>query len=146
MLEPLLSDDSFLADIVAARTDSGALHVWWLGQSGFLLQYRGVHALLDPYLSDSLTQKYAATNKPHVRMTRRVIDPGRLDFIAVATSSHNHTDHLDPVTLQALARANPQLKIVASRANVAEVVARSTIPADRNVGLGVGETGAGRLV
>ena len=30
----------------------------------------GRHLLLDPYLSDSLTKKYAATDKPHVRMTR----------------------------------------------------------------------------
>ena len=52
-----------------------------------------------PYLSDSLTAKYAGTDKPHVRMTERAIDPARLDFIDVVTSSHNHTDHLDHETL-----------------------------------------------
>ena len=44
--------------------------------------------LFDPYLSDSLTAKYADTDKPHVRITERVIDPESLDFIDVATSSH----------------------------------------------------------
>ena len=47
--------------------------------------------LLDPYLSDSLTQKYTATDKPHVCMTARVVAPERLDFIDLVTSSHNHT-------------------------------------------------------
>ena len=40
MIEPLLADDAFLADVEAARAEPG-LHVWWLGQSGFLLQRGG---------------------------------------------------------------------------------------------------------
>jgi hypothetical protein len=87
VIEPLLGDDAFLADVAAARREP-ALHLWWLGQSGFLLQWKGRHALLDPYLSDSLTRKYAATDKPHVRMTARVIAPERLDF---STSSRRAT-------------------------------------------------------
>ena len=35
-------------------------------------------------------------------MTRRVVDPARLGFVDVVTSSHGHTDHLDPVTLRPL--------------------------------------------
>jgi L-ascorbate metabolism protein UlaG (beta-lactamase superfamily) len=49
-----------------------------------------------------LTAKYEGTPTPHVRMTRRVVDPARLGFVDVVTSSHGHTDHLDPVTLRAL--------------------------------------------
>ena len=64
--------------------------------------------LLDPYLSDSLTDKYAQTDKPHAGMTERVVAPERLNFIDVATSSHNHTDHLDPDTLGPLLKANPR--------------------------------------
>ena len=110
MIRPVQKDDALLADICGP-------HLWWLGQSGFLLHYRGRYVLIDPYLSDSLTNKYAATDKPHVRMTEPAIDPARLDFIDVVTSSHNHTDHLDPETLRPLARANPSLKIVAPAAN-----------------------------
>jgi L-ascorbate metabolism protein UlaG (beta-lactamase superfamily) len=83
----------------------GALHLWWLGQSGFLVKADGRHLLLDPYLSDSLTAKYADTPTPHVRMTRRVVDPARLGFVDVVTASHGHTDHLDAETLRA---ARPQ--------------------------------------
>jgi hypothetical protein len=109
MIQPLLKDDALLADIAAAKSDKRHFHLWWLGQSGFLIQWQGRHLLVDPYLSDSLTAKYAATNKPHVRMTEIPIAPERLDFIDAVTSSHNHTDHFDPETLKPLMRVNPQL-------------------------------------
>src|SRR6266508_3994867 len=99
MIRPLVKNDGLLADIHGAPRDSHQFHLWWLGQSGFLLQWQGKHVLFDPYLSDSLTKKYAASAKPHVRMTERVVAPERLDFIDVVTSSHNHTDHLDAETL-----------------------------------------------
>jgi L-ascorbate metabolism protein UlaG (beta-lactamase superfamily) len=93
-------DDAFLRDVEGAP--AGALNLWWLGQSGFLVKVDDHYLLLDPYLSDSLTEKYDGTPTPHVRMTRRVVDPTRLGFVDVVSSSHGHTDHLDPVTLQAL--------------------------------------------
>ena len=69
MIRPLLRDDAFIADVWSAAGDRGHLHLWWLGQSGFLVQWQGHHVLIDPYLSDSLTAKYAGTDKPHVRMS-----------------------------------------------------------------------------
>src|SRR5680860_1174697 len=95
LIKPIQKDESLLKDILGAPQDNEQFHLWWLGQSGFLLKYQGKHLLIDPYLSDSLTKKYEGTEKPHIRMTERVIDPERLDFIDVLTSSHNHTDHLD---------------------------------------------------
>ncbi|MDQ3004717.1 MAG: MBL fold metallo-hydrolase [Chloroflexota bacterium] len=118
MIKPVLKDDDFLADVFRTRNESNKLHLWWLGQSGFLVKYQGRHLLIDPYLSDSLTKKYAGTDKPHVRMTERVIAPERLDFVDVVTSSHNHTDHLDVETLIPLLQANPNLTVLVSRANV----------------------------
>ncbi len=93
MIEPVLQDDAFLEDISRSKSEPDKLHLWWLGQSGYLIQWQNHHLLIDPYLSDSLTKKYAGTNKPHVRMTERGMPPKRLDFIDVVTSSHNHTDH-----------------------------------------------------
>ena len=119
MQPPFLCDDRFLEDVQQARGEPGRLHIWWLGQSGFLLQWQGRHLLLDPYLSDSLTDKYAASDKPHVRMTGRVLAPERLDFVDVVTSSHNHTDHLDAATLLPLIAVNPNIRVVMSSANIA---------------------------
>src|SRR3954465_5783557 len=104
----MLQDDAFLADVAESRSEhTDTLCLWWLGQSGFLLQYRSRHVLFDPYLSDSLTKKYADTEKPHVRMSDRVVAPERLGFVHVVTSTHNHTDHLDADTLDSLAKAVP---------------------------------------
>lgn len=124
MKKPVLQNDAFLADVAAVRRTPASIHIWWLGQSGFLFQWQGRHLLLDPYLSDSLTRKYADTDKPHVRMTERVVYPGDLGFIDVVTSSHNHTDHLDAETLLPIMAANPGLQMVVPAANRAIVVER----------------------
>ena len=124
MIEPVLKDDTLLADIMAARQDPDHFHLWWLGQSGYLIQWSGRHLLLDPYLSDSLTRKYADTAIPHVRMTERVIAPERLDFIDVVTSSHNHTAHLDGETLGHLLRVTPDMALVIQEANPQVVAVR----------------------
>jgi len=135
MIRPLLQDDALLADIAATRALGCGLHLWCLGQSGYLLLWNGRFLLFDPYLSDSLTRKYAGTDKEHVRISERVIAPERLDFVDVVTSSHNHTDHLDPETLRPLAAANPGLVMVCPEANRVTVRERSGLPADRILGL-----------
>lgn len=132
-------DEAFLADVAAARADRERLHLWWLSQSGFLVQWQGRHLLLDPYLSDSLTHKYAATGQPHTRMTERVIAPERLDFIDAVTSSHNHTDHLDAETLRPLRRVNPQIELIVPEANRAFVAERLQVPPAVPRGLDAGE-------
>ncbi len=135
---PFLSDEAFLTDVQRAGQEPDTLHIWWLGQSGFLVQWQGRHLLLDPYLSDSLTKKYAQTNKPHLRMTARVIGPERLDFIDVVTSSHTHTDHLDAETLLPLMAANPALRLVIPEANRSFVAERLGCPIDWPVGVDEG--------
>ncbi|GAB4021795.1 MBL fold metallo-hydrolase [Spirosoma koreense] len=141
MLKPAFQkDDRLLADIATARHQPEALHIWWLGQSGFLLQHNGKAVLFDPYLSDSLTEKYAATDKPHVRISERVIDASQLGMVDVVTSSHNHTDHLDRETLLPLMSANPELRFVIPEANRAFVADRLGTDLAWPVGLTDGQT------
>lgn len=126
LIKPLLQNGALLTDIQAASNGGDRVHVWWLGQSGFLLKCAGEYLLLDPYLSDSLTKKYAKTDKPHVRMTDLAIAPEKLDMIGVATSSHQHTDHFDEETLRPLANANGHLKLVLPEATIPS--ARKRVP------------------
>ncbi len=142
MKRPHLADDAFLADVQRARQETDRLHIWWMGQSGFLLLWQERFLLFDPYLSDSLTLKYANTDKPHTRMTGRVIAPERLDFVHVVTSSHGHTDHMDGDTLKPLMAANPDLQLVLPEANRLFAVEQLGIEAARLVGLddGVSES------
>ena len=142
MIQPLLTDEAFLADVRAANQDNDDFRLWWLGQSGFLVQFQRQHLLLDPYLSDSLTKKYAATDKAHVRMTERVVDPARLDFIDVVTSSHNHTDHLDAETLVPLLKVNPRVQMIVAAANRDFVATRLRVDPSFPIALPDGESAA----
>jgi L-ascorbate metabolism protein UlaG (beta-lactamase superfamily) len=131
-------DDALMADIKRARA-AGCLRLWWLGQSGFLLYTPGYTVLFDPYLSDSLTKKYANSDKPHTRITERVIAPERLAGIDVITCSHNHTDHLDAETLLPLLAANPKATLLIPRANHDFVLERLGKIEDRLVEVDAGE-------
>ncbi|CAN5527575.1 MBL fold metallo-hydrolase [soil metagenome] len=117
LIKPVLKHETLVKDIKEASAEQEEFHLWWLGQSGFLLQWQGKHILIDPYLSDSLTKKYAHTDKPHTRMTELIVDPSRLNFIDIVTSSHNHTDHLDEETLIPLIISNPGIKFIIPEAN-----------------------------
>lgn len=132
VIKPAQKGRAFLADVQqAAAMEPEHLHIWWLGQSGFLVQWQNTHLLFDPYLSDSLTRKYAGTDKPHVRMTERVIAPEDLDFIEIVTSSHNHTDHLDGETLIPLIEANRELTVLVPAANQAFAADRLQVDSAR---------------
>lgn len=110
-------DNDLLKEIGNAVHDPGQFDIWWLGQSGYLLHWNGKKLLIDPYLSDSLTQKYAATDKPHVRLSEQVISPELLSDISIISSSHNHTDHLDAATLKPLLKNNPEVHFIIPEAN-----------------------------
>ncbi|MGE0755444.1 MAG: MBL fold metallo-hydrolase [Pirellulaceae bacterium] len=139
MIVPVQCDEALLADIEASRRLPEQAHLWWLGQSGFLLQWRGQHLLFDPYLSDSLTRKYAQTDKPHVRMTQRVVAPEQLAFVDVVTSSHRHTDHLDSDSLLPLWRRHSGLRVVVPAADLAFAAERLSVDAARLDAIDVGQ-------
>ena len=115
-------------------------HLWWLGQSGFLLQWKGKRILIDPYLSDSLTKKYAATDKPHIRMSELVMRPDLLRDILAVSSSHNHTDHLDAETLIPILKNNPGIQFIIPEANRDFVAERVKCARDFPIGLNDGES------
>ena len=140
LIKPVLQDAAFLADVKSCARNDGRIRLWWLGQSGFLLAWENSFALLDPYLSDSLTKKYAGTSQPHVRMTERVVDPGALDFIDVTICSHGHTDHQDPDTLRVLLHASPAMALVIPSATAALCSERVGVPTSRFIPIDEGVT------
>lgn len=140
LIPAVVKDEAFIAQVEKYRHDENNFHLWWLGQSGYLLLWKGMRILIDPYLSDSLTKKYAATNKPHVRMSERVIDPQLLKDISIVTSSHNHTDHLDGETLMPVIKNNPGIKFIIPEANRNFVCERAQIPEDFPIGLNDGKS------
>jgi len=145
MIEPFQSDQTLLGDIesvasASSRLDTSRLHIWWLGQSTFLCKCQGLTILFDPYLSDALTEKYKNTAKPHVRISRRVVDPGALAGIDVVTCTHAHTDHLDAQTLNPLFAENPHAKFIYPRAIDATVRERVNLLPARSIAVNAGES------
>ena len=140
MIQAYKKDGDLIYEIDSLAQDSKSFHLWWLGQSGFLLQWKGKRVLMDPYLSDSLTKKYAATDKPHIRMSERVIDPELLENISIVTSSHNHTDHLDAETLVPVLKNNPGIKFIIPEANREFVAERVKCEKEFPVGLNEGRS------
>jgi len=133
-------DRDLVNEMDSLVSDDKGFHLWWLGQSGFLLQWKGKRVLIDPYLSDSLTKKYATTDKPHTRMSERVVDPQLLKNISIISSSHNHTDHLDAETLIPVLKNNPDAKFVIPQANREFVAERVKCKKEFPVGLNDGQS------
>jgi L-ascorbate metabolism protein UlaG (beta-lactamase superfamily) len=117
LIPAVKKDEALIAEMDMLLDDSNNFYLWWLGQSGFLLQWNRKRVLIDPYLSDSLTKKYAATDKPHTRMSELVVRPALLKNISIVTSSHNHTDHLDAETLLPVFKNNPGIKFIIPESN-----------------------------
>jgi L-ascorbate metabolism protein UlaG (beta-lactamase superfamily) len=140
MIEAYKKDEDLIAEMDALLPDVKSSHLWWLGQSGYVLQWKGKRILIDPYLSDSLTKKYAATDKPHTRISERVLNPALLKNISVVTSSHNHTDHLDAETLVPVLQNNPAIQFIIPEANRNFVAGRVQCDPAFPVGLNDGKS------
>ena len=140
MISAFKKDDELINEMDSLLSDEKGFHLWWLGQSGFLLQWKGKRVLIDPYLSDSLTKKYATTGKPHIRMSERVVDPELLKNISIVSSSHNHTDHLDAETLIPVFKNNPDAKFVIPEANREFVAERVKCKKEFLIGLNDGRS------
>jgi L-ascorbate metabolism protein UlaG (beta-lactamase superfamily) len=99
MIEPIRSGAELIEEIRGSAPAPGSLHVWWLGQSGFLIKSRKGLLAVDLYLSEYLTRKYEDTTRPHVRMTRAPLRGGELRGVSLILTSHKHSDHFDPETM-----------------------------------------------
>jgi L-ascorbate metabolism protein UlaG (beta-lactamase superfamily) len=135
MIKAIKRNEELTNEMDSFLNDDSAFHLWWLGQSGYLLQWQGKRVLIDPYLSDALTKKYATTDKPHKRISELVMKPELLHTVSVVTSSHNHTDHLDAETLIPVLNNNPGIKMIIPEANRAFVAERVKCKINFPIGL-----------
>lgn len=117
-----------------------ALVLYWLGQAGFVIDGGGRRLVIDPYLSNSLAQKYRGTPTPHERMMPVPVAPDDIRHVDLVLVTHDHTDHMDPGTLPALMAANPAARLAAPRAARDTALDRARIAPDRLAAVDAGET------
>lgn len=112
MIEPVQTAEELVSDFHSADNVTGAIHVWFLGQSCFLIKWNGFGLLLDPYLSDSMT-RHQKGGHAFTRHSEQAVDPVHLSGVDLVTCCNAQPDHLDAETILSLRAANPQMKLVA---------------------------------
>jgi L-ascorbate metabolism protein UlaG (beta-lactamase superfamily) len=110
----------------------------WLGQAGFIVRAGRERILIDPYLSNSLEEKYRGTDRPHPRMMPPPITVPELAGVEWVLCTHRHTDHMDGQTLSQIADLNPACRFVVPRAELDHAVALG-LPPERLVPIDAGE-------
>jgi L-ascorbate metabolism protein UlaG (beta-lactamase superfamily) len=138
LIQPVRQGPELLQEIAETQLDAGSLAVWWLGQSGFLIKSRFGMTIIDPYLSDHLTTKYAQTSRPHVRMMAAPLGGQDLRAIDLILVTHRHSDHLDPATIPDLMSASPEALLVLPEAIIDHALALG-LPGERLLGLNAGQ-------
>jgi L-ascorbate 6-phosphate lactonase len=130
LIQPILSDTALTQDIADTQPQAGEVYIWWLGQSGYAIKTTSALIYVDLYLSEHLTTKYAATEKPHIRMTASPLRGADITDAAWVFASHKHSDHLDPGTLPDLFQSSPDAKLILPTALVDHAVSLG-LAADR---------------
>ena len=102
----------------------------YLGQVGFLIKFRGKYLLIDGYLSDYVDKFCSNELVQWVRNYPAPMAPEELDFVDFVFCTHDHADHADPITLNAIAKVNPKAQFYIP-APVCSHVASLGIPAHR---------------
>lgn len=120
-----------------AAVAPSSVRLTWLGQAGWLLLGDAMTIVIDPYLSDSLAEKYLGKLYPHVRMAPAPISPTDLGDVDVVLCTHHHTDHMDPQTLTALVEVSDCLFVVP--AALVDRMVGFGVPGDRIVPAREGE-------
>ena len=104
MIRPVKRGRELLEEI--ERTECPTPTLWWLGQSGFVTKYRSIIFYIDPYLSET------GSDRSHVRMTEAPFRGREVTHADLILCTHQHSDHLDPGTAPQMLEASRRAKLV----------------------------------
>ena len=58
-IKAVKKDEELMAEMDSLLEDENHFHLWWLGQSGFLLQWKGKRVLIDPSSSPDHIEQHS---------------------------------------------------------------------------------------
>ena len=105
-------------EILNKNLTEDQIGIFYLGQVGFLLKFRGKYILIDGYLSDYVDRNCCSELVQWVRRYPAPLHGEDLDFVDYVFCTHAHFDHADPDTLSAIARVNKKVQFVVPQAIV----------------------------
>lgn len=103
---------TLVEEIDAEAVPPGAVALWWLGQSSFVLKGASAVVYVDPYLRVS-----------ERRLSPPPFSPSAVTNADVVLLTHDHGDHVDVASLPGIAAASPNARFVAPRPIVDKVAA-----------------------
>ena len=109
MREPV-TGRALIERITRQAIPTGAVGVWWLGQSSLVLKAGGTTIYVDPYLQQSAR-----------RLTPPACATEEVTNAELVILTHDHLDHIDPTALPGIALASPGARFVAPRPTVERV-------------------------
>ena len=115
--------------------------IYYLGQESILMQTPDCSVLVDPYLSDYVDQHCSTRSVKWERNYPAPITPEKLVShmqSCYVFCTHAHSDHTDPWTIPALAKANEKVIFFASRA-FSDKLVELGVPEDRVVPVDAGK-------
>lgn len=95
---------ALLDEIGSTVPPPGMLALWHLGQSGFAVKSGRTTLYFDPFLKPSGGRTKRTWEPP--------FDPEQVRDADYVFCSHDHSDHLDPYTLERLMRGSPQAQFI----------------------------------
>ena len=105
-----------MENITNYKLSSEEAALWWLGQAGYIIKSTELTITIDPYLSDA-----AAKDAPEFsRLYPPPLDPKNLE-VSLYLITHDHLDHLDPITIQQY-RKKSSTKFIAPRQAATKLV------------------------
>jgi L-ascorbate metabolism protein UlaG (beta-lactamase superfamily) len=94
------------------RVVPGGLHIWWIGQEGFVLKSSRQIIYIDPYLSTYAEKKTAGKVNEHVRIKPAPMAPEDVTHADLVFCTHDHADHIDPEGIPVIAAKSPRARFV----------------------------------
>ncbi|MCE5200208.1 MAG: MBL fold metallo-hydrolase [Armatimonadota bacterium] len=102
-----------ISDIRSNVPQTGKVIIYWLGGSGFAFKFAdGKVICIDPYLSDAVERLF---NFKRLSLSPVSADELKFDTLLI---THDHADHLDMDSINALITGNRGCKIIASESSV----------------------------
>jgi len=117
---------ALLEEIQRTTAPQGEVAIWWLGQATFALKLGSKLIYTDPF--------YRAAGQDPPSMQEMPLEPGEFQHASLICCTHEHLDHIDPLTLPGAAAASPLAPVIVP-AWSRDFVLGMKVPAERLVAM-----------